>query len=448
MIGQKEIEQLHTLTERLKAEQFSDIHFYRTRTKKRLFSLFPGPDLRCQDADDRMYRIEAVYQGKKCSMYTNCPQDMEAIARALKETADLYGPADEGRHRYRPCMASGRPFLWERRDAVLSALSTAEERARTAREILLVQRCGYEEVCQEIALIDEDLHIMQDQTGYHCFFIRVAAGRADMRATAARYLYGTRLADLPVEACVDRAAEEAAGSLGGIVLPSGLYPAVISGSAMAELLEAFLPAFYADNIQSRMSGIGGRRGRKVASPSLWLKEMPWIPEGRNTRTFDDEGTPVCETDLIRDGGIAQILYNRRSAKKDGTVSTGNGFRPTLQEDVGTGATNVVLGMDFAHTCTEEELIRKRENGILVTGLYGVFAGTDSRTGQFSLLASGRRIENSTLAEPFHQVTISGNFFEMLGTITEVGADVYPTDPGKRSVLSPAVLAGTVTVSGN
>lgn len=447
MIGQEEIEQLHTLTEKLKAQRFSDLHFYRMRTKKRLYSLFPGPDLRCQDADDTMYHIEAVYQGKKCGMYTNHPQVMEDVARILKETAGLYGPADESQHRYRSRTACGSPFLWACRDAVLSTLHTAKERARKAREILLVQRCGYEEVCQEIALIDEDLQIMEDQTGYHCFFIRVAAEREAMRATAARYLYGTCLVDLPVKICVDRAVKEAAGSLGGIVLPSGQYPAVISGPVMAELLEAFLPAFYADNVQSQMSGIGDRRGRKVASPYLWLKEMPRIPEGRNSRTFDDEGTPVCETDLIQDGRIAQILYNQRSAKTDGTVSTGNGFRPTLQEDVGTAATNVVLGMDFAHTCAEEGLIPKLGNGVLVTSLDGVFAGTDSRTGQFSLLASGRRIENGTVAEPFHEVTISGNFFEMLGAITEVGADVYPTDPGKRSVLSPAVLTGTVTVSG-
>ena len=42
---------------------------------------------------------------------------------------------------------------------------------------------------------------------------------------------------------------------------------------------------------------------------------------------------------------------------------------------------------------------------------GVFAGTDARTGKFSLIAGRRRIRAGKEAEPFREVTISGDFLK-------------------------------------
>lgn len=103
-------------------------------------------------------------------------------------------------------------------------------------------------------------------------------------------------------------------------------------------------------------------------------------------------------------------HKRRSAKYR------NGFRPSVQSDVETGITNVVLGMKEEQTSSRSGLEMEMKEGILVTRVDGVFAGADSTTGKFSLIAGGRVVRNGREAETFREVTISGDFFECLGSI--------------------------------
>mgnify|MGYP000653533167 FL=1 len=84
---------------------------------------------------------------------------------------------------------------------------------------------------------------------------------------------------------------------------------------------------------------------QIAAPGLWLREVPGWSRGKSLRTVDDEGNAVTEKDLIRDGVFCQPLYNEETAKKAGVESTGNGFHPGIREDVQTGVTTLVLGME-------------------------------------------------------------------------------------------------------
>ena len=86
-------------------------------------------------------------------------------------------------------------------------------------------------------------------------------------------------------------------------------------------------------------------------------------------------------------------------------------------------------------------------GILVTRVDGVFAGADSTTGKFSLIAGGRVVRNGKEAETFREVTISGDFFACLGRIKMVGDKLYTTEPGTMSVLAPDLWIGKLTISG-
>lgn len=128
-------------------------------------------------------------------------------------------------------------------------------------------------------------------------------------------------------------------------------------------------------------------------------------------------------------------------------STGNGFRPSVQSDVETGITNVVLGMKEEQTSSRSGLEMEMKEGILVTRVDGVFAGANSTTGKFSLIAGGRVVRNGREAETFREVTISGDFFECLGSIKKTGDELYTTEPGAMSVLAPDLWTGKLTVSG-
>ena len=444
---EKRLEQIRRLTEVLKREGFQDICYYMIRTQRIQIFLFPGADIRKEEMDDTMYSIEASYKGKKSRMYTNHPEETKRVIQILKESAEVYGQAENASLIYDERTPEDVSFSWSEPEEIIPVIKKAWEKATDTSFVFLVQKCCYEQNFREIWMIDEQMHRICDVDGYHYFNIRIAAEKDGARSSAADCIYGKNLQMMEIEHCVDRVICEVQNSLGGEKLPSGSYSVVLGGNVAAELLEAFLPAFYAENLQKGDSPLKGKWEEQIASPGVWMKEIPEFDKGRIHRTVDDEGIPVTEKSLIQNGIFMQQLYNRKTAQKDGVRSTGNGFRPSVQSDVETGVTNVVLGMKAEQTSSRSGLEMEMAEGILVTRVDGVFAGADSTTGKFSLIAGGRVVRNGKEAETFREVTISGDFFACLGRIKMVGDKLYTTEPGPMSVLAPDLRIGKLTISG-
>ena len=444
---EKRLEQIRRLTEGLKREGFQDICYYMIRTQRIQIFLFPGADIRKEEMDDTMYSIEASYMGKKSRMYTNHPEETKRVIQILKESAEVYGQAENASLIYDERTPEDVSFSWSEPEEIIPVIKKAWEKATDTSFVFLVQKCCYEQNFREIWMIDEQMHRICDVDGYHYFNIRIAAEKDGARSSAADCIYGKNLQMMEIEHCVDRVICEVQNSLGGEKLPSGSYSVVLGGNVAAELLEAFLPAFYAENLQKGDSPLKGKWEEQIASPGVWMKEIPEFDKGRIHRTVDDEGIPVTEKSLIQNGIFMQQLYNRKTAQKDGVRSTGNGFRPSVQSDVETGVTNVVLGMKAEQTSSRSGLEMEMAEGILVTRVDGVFAGADSTTGKFSLIAGGRVVRNGKEAETFREVTISGDFFACLGRIKMVGDKLYTTEPGTMSVLAPDLWIGKLTISG-
>ena len=440
------MQQIRDLTACLKQEGFRRIHYYMIRTRSRVTSVFPGPHIRQEETDDTMYSIEASYHGRACRMYTNHLEDTSEIIRILKETSEIYGPAEETDVCYKPREETEDPFCWDSQEQVSRTLKQDWHTAEHAPLIFLVQKCCYEQNSREIWMIDEQMNCIREQDGYHCFTIRAAAEKDGTRSSAADCIYGRNLQSMDMEHCVNRVTEEARRALGGEKLMSGTYAVILGGKVAAELLAAFLPAFYAENIQDGQSPLKGKQEEQIAPREICLRELPDSDQGRVRRSVDDEGVPVKEKLLIDQGVFTQPLYNRKTARKDGVTSTGNGFRSSIQSDVGTGVTNLILE-SREPSVSRADLEQAMGEGILVTRVDGVFAGADSTTGRFSLIAGGRVIRQGKEAETFREVTISGSFFECLRQIRKTGEELYTTEPGDSSVSAPDLWTGTLTISG-
>ena len=146
------------------------------------------------------------------------------------------------------------------------------------------------------------------------------------------------------------------------------------------------------------------------------------------------------------GVFENVLYNRKSAAEGGTETTGNGFRPDVTADIGTGATNVILSSEEG-TFPRKEMLKASEGGIYIRKIKGMFAGADTESGNFSLLASGNRIVDGQVESAVNQFTISGNICELWEWIGMIGDDpVYRLVDGACAV-SPSVKVGRMMVSG-
>ena len=81
---------------------------------------------------------------------------------------------------------------------------------------------------------------------------------------------------------------------------------------------------------------------------------------------------------------------------------------------------------------------------MITDFAGLHSGANSITGDFSLAAKGFYIENGIKVHPVEQITVAGNFFNLLKDIEEIGSDLkFPMS----SVGSPSIVIRELSVAG-
>ncbi len=254
--------------------------------------------------------------------------------------------------------------------------------------------------------------------------------------------------DLDPEICRSigrKAAERAIAVLGARPVPSARLPVVLENRAAIDLLTAFLPAFFADRVQQGLSLLGEKLGQPVASDCVSLVDDPFHNESFYQPPFDSEGVPTRITRLIDSGTLNSFLHNRQTAAKDGTSSTGNGFRPSWKMGVQVAATNCLV---LPGPLSRDALCSEMNNGLLIQELTGLHAGTNLISGDFSLSAEGFLIEDGVIVHPVEQITVAGNFFDLLRQVRQVGSDLLFDLPGASGQIAcPSLLIAELAISG-
>ena len=86
-------------------------------------------------------------------------------------------------------------------------------------------------------------------------------------------------------------------------------------------------------------------------------------------------------------------------------------------------------------------------GLLITGVSGVFAGAKPNSGDFSLISSGYLVEGGKRCRAVNQITIAGNFFDMLKQVKAMGNDEYWMIAPNGNVRTPSVYVAALAISG-
>lgn len=241
------------------------------------------------------------------------------------------------------------------------------------------------------------------------------------------------------------ASDEALSMLGASPLDSGVYPALIRFNVFAEILEAFFPIFAADNVQKGLSGLKGKLGEKISSNIVTICDDLFCQEGFAGTPFDDEGAATSHKSVIDSGVLSTYLYNTRSAAKDNRDSTGNGFRASYKSPFYTSPTNFYLKRGNKSI---EELLELAEGGLLITMAAGLHSGLDTVSGDSSVQVQGYLIKSGSRNKPVNGVTISGNFYDLLNNIEEIGNDLHFIFPASGHFGSPSIFVKEASISGN
>lgn len=250
---------------------------------------------------------------------------------------------------------------------------------------------------------------------------------------------GTEFAKLDAAQLAQKAVAETVCQLGAKPVPGGEYRVILRYDAMQALLQTFAGIFSAENVQQNLSLLGGKEGEKIASDAVTLLDDPLLPGGFGTQRFDGEGS-ASRTKAVIDGGVlTTLLHSRKTARKQGVETTGNAHRAN-------GAIHVAP-TNFFFKPGEKDLAALMADvgeGLVITELSGLHAGANPTSGDFSLLSKGYTIEGGKRGHAVEQITVAGNFYEVLKSIVAVGRDL---DFSGSSIGSPSVDVGTLKVSG-
>lgn len=235
--------------------------------------------------------------------------------------------------------------------------------------------------------------------------------------------------------------EDALSKIGGKSIPSGKYKTVIYNEAMVSLLDTFSDVFSGDTAQKGLSLLKDKEGDKIAASIVTIVDDPLLDDGLASSHFDDEGVATFRKEVVSKGTLTTLLHNLKTANKAGVKTTGNGFKASYSSPVNVSPTNFYIEKGDKSL---DEIINMIGEGLMVTDFAGLHSGASAVTGDFSLAAKGFYIENGKKSYPVEQITVAGNFFDLLKNIECIGNDLkFPLN----SVGSPSVLATGLSVAG-
>jgi PmbA protein len=265
------------------------------------------------------------------------------------------------------------------------------------------------------------INLAEKSTFLYCYLVCVAKERGEVSSMAFEYEVARSMRFSPEE--VGRsAAEKAVASLRPKALKSFKGKVILdSDPASAILLYPIIYSVNAENVQRRRSLWVNKLGEEVAAKKLSITDDGLLPNGIGSSSFDAEGVPRQKTRVINEGVLKGFLHNSFTANKEKRKSTGNARREKYYVLPTVFASNFVVNSGKKKL---EDIIAEVEKGIIVRRFSG---NIRPDSGEFSGIAKqASYIEKGEMKHALRETMISGNTFQALMNIVEIGSQTRPT----------------------
>ena len=215
-----------------------------------------------------------------------------------------------------------------------------------------------------------------------------------------------RLEDLQVKGCAQKAYERARDQRNPRSVPSGKYTLILDSECASKVVTPVLSALGGYSLQQKNSFLTGSLGKQLFPQGLTILDVPRTKGDTGCRLFDSEGVATREMPVIENGVVKTYFLNTYISRK-------MEMEPTIED-----ATRVKV-MPFGGCRTQEEVLQKVKDGILVTGFNG--GNSNPATGNFSYGIEGFVIKDGKRLHPVREMLITGNFLTLWNHL-EVAAD--------------------------
>ncbi len=396
--------------------------------------------------------LRGVYKGKIGYSYTEKVDEssIDLLLKNVTENATIIDSNDEefifeGSKEYKKTDTFNSALESVEESEKIKFVKQLEEEAYKLDErIVSVETCVYGDGYGETIMSNTKGLYLHDKNNIDYTYIVVVAKDKDDIKTGMAYRTGNDFSELDPKEIAGEAVKEALSMLGAKSVKSGEYPVVIRNSAAADLLEAFAGIFSAESVQKNLSLLKGKLNQQIGSEKLTLIDDPFMERGLASKSFDGEGVSCRYKKVIAKGILKTYLHNLKTAKKDGIETTSNASKSSYKSSIGIAPSNFYVEKGEKSL---DEIISEMDRGILITELQGLHSGLNSISGDFSLAALGYEIKGGKKSGPVEQITVAGNYFEMLKNIEEVGSDLKFGLPGDAYIGSPSLKIKKLAIAG-
>ena len=268
------------------------------------------------------------------------------------------------------------------------------------------------------------------------FYVSVVAKNEKDTVTFNDIVYTTSDDDINMNQTCQNVIENAEKFLIKERIKTGVYNVVFSSRFMSNLLKSIMEILSQENVRKKLSYLEGKEQKEIANKIVSIVEDPRNEKFPGYAYFDDEGTETYKKLIIKDGVLQTFLYNNQEAEIKKIKSTGNGYGKI-------SARNLYL---IPGDKTEEELIKKLNNGLYITNYMssgGVFL--NAIDGKISAPIFGFIVKEGKITNAFETCILSTNIIDLLRNIKEIGNNLeFKTEISG----SPSVLAEKMSIASN
>jgi len=254
------------------------------------------------------------------------------------------------------------------------------------------------------------------------YLICMAKERGEASSMAFEYDIARSIKDFSSKRIGEVAAEKALASLNPKTVEPFVGKVILdSDPAATILMYPIMSAVNADNVQRGRSLWAGKIGEEIASQKLTIVDDGLLPKGIGSSSFDFEGIPHQKTPILTKGKLEGYLHNCYTANKEKKKSTGNAYREGYNMLPLILASNLMVEPGKKKL---DEMISEVDKGIIVRRFSG---NVRAESGEFSGIAKqASYIEKGEIKYPLKETMISGNTFQALKNIIEIGCEIRPT----------------------
>ncbi len=252
----------------------------------------------------------------------------------------------------------------------------------------------------------------------------------------------SKLDKLDIDSCIKETSNKLISHLNYKAIETNKYLICFTPDAFLQLINAFSSMFNARSIIDGLSLMNEDSiGKQIAVKNLNISDEGLHPENVGAFSFDGEGTPTQNINLIKSGVLTNLLHSEATARKFGVKPTGH---------AGLGA-KVSVSPDWLVVSKCENVIDQDENlsvkstkkeYILIDELSAIHSGVKASQGSFSLPFDGW-IVNDGKKTSIEAATVAGDILKLLNSIVKIETEQIVTHQG----ISPYVWVKDMSITG-